>query len=384
MINLLGLSLDYLMLQGNKIRGDVRLRQFEYAKQLNNYILIVYSPKELCFKPQKWCDNLQINPTNSRSKNCFIWDAYKIALQICTQQRINSITAEDPFTTGLIGLLLKKQYKIPLNIQTHVDFCDNRYWIKQRKINVIFNLLGKFVLKRADSIRVGTGYEKEKLINNLKIKEDKINVIPVNSDLSKFRNINGEIISKGYIASGFDKIVLFSGRLVPQKDVKTLLRSFQIIRNVRPKTLMLIIGSGPEENTLKRLCKDLDLQDNVIFTGSIAHDTIPEYLAACDVYAISSIFEGTCIAMAEAMASKKPIVATKFAGAYDLIKDGENGFTVNQGDYKAFAERVLFLLNNPEQAKIMGEKAALKAEEVFRNNQNIDKVIKMWEETAKC
>jgi len=383
-MNVLGIGLDHLMLQDDKVRGDVRLRQIDYSKRVGCFNLIVYSPQNLGFKPQKWSDNLSVYPTNSKSKSYFIWDALKIACQICKKQKIDVITTEDPFTTGLIGFLIKRRLKISLNIQTHVDFCDNSYWIKQRKINRFFNLLGKFILKRADSIRVGTNYEKEKLVKILKIHQDKINVIPVNSDLSKFKNISGESIRKKYFNGRFDKILLFSGRLVPQKDIPTLLRAFQIIKQARNSTLLLIVGSGTQEYFLKNLVKVLKIQDNVIFTGSVEHNKIPEYLAGCDVYTISSIFEGTCIAMAEAMASGKPVVAAKFAGAHDLIVNGDTGFMVEQGDYKAFANKVLYLLDNPEVAKTIGEKAAKKAEEIFSNNQNIDKVIKMWELTAKC
>lgn len=384
MENILGISLDYLMLQNNKVRGDVRQRQIDYAKLTNCFDLIVYSPKHPDFNSQKWDNNLWIHPTNSKSKPQFIFDALKIARRIAKEKKINAITTEDPFTTGIAGLLLKKIYKIPLNVQTHVDFCNNSFWVRQRKINTFFNLLGKFILKKADTIRVGTNYEKDKLHKILKIDNNKISVIPVNSDLSKFNCNNGELTRNSYLKDGFDKIIIFSGRLVPQKDIITLLRAFQIIKNSRPTTLLLIVGSGPEENTLKRLCKDLVIENNVIFTGSIEHNKIPEYLSACDLYAISSIFEGTCIAMAEAMASKKPVVATEFAGAFDLIANGETGFRVKQGDYKTFAEKILFLLDNPDIAKKIGENAAKKVEEVFSNNQNINKVIKMWRETAKC
>ncbi len=384
MINLLGITLDYLMLQNNKVRGDVRQRQFNYAEKLGSLELIVYSPKESGLKSEQRSTNLWTYPTNSKNKINFIFDALMIGEKICRTKKINAVTTEDPFTTGLIGFLLKKRYKIPLNVQSHVDFCDNFYWIKQRKVNKFFNLLGKFILKRADTIRVGTNYEKEKLTKILKINEKRINVIPVNSDLSKFKNINGLAARNKYLNGRFDKILLFSGRLVPQKDLFTLLRAFPIIKHVRNSTLLLIVGSGIQDKSLIKLAEELKIQDNVIFTGSIDHNQIPEYLAACDVYTISSLFEGTCIAMAEAMASGKPVVATKFAGVHDLIVDGETSFTVDQGDYKTFADKVLYLLNNPDIAKKMGEKASKKVEEIFSNNQNIDKVIKMWEETTRC
>jgi len=183
MINILGIGLDYLMLQKDNVRGDVRGRQFDYAKNFESLTLVVYSPKGLGFKPEQWADNLWIYPTSSKNKATFIFDALRIASQICRERKIDAITTEDPFTTGLVGYLLKRRLGIPLNVQTHIDFCNNQYWISLRKVNRIFNKLGKLILKRADTIRVGTNFEKEKLSKILRISKHKISVIPVNSDL---------------------------------------------------------------------------------------------------------------------------------------------------------------------------------------------------------
>lgn len=382
MTNLLGIGLDYLMLRNDKIRGDVRERQFDYAKQLKSLTLVVYSPRELGLKPQKCANNLWIYPTNSKNKATFMFDALRIASRICMEKEIDVITTEDPFTTGLVGHLLKGKFKLPLNVQTHIDFCDNQYWMNLRKINRLFNKLGKFILKRADTIRVGTTKEKRKLMG-LGINENNISVIPVNSDLEKFKDVDGNLVRKHYLDGRFDKILLFTGRLVKQKDVPTLLRAFRIVINERPSSLLMVIGTGTQEVFLKRLAVDLEIDKNLVFSGSIEHQRISEYLSACDVYTVSSIFEGTCIAMAEAMASSKPVVATRFAGAEDLIVDGENGFIVEQKDCKTMAEKILYLLNNPEVAKEMGRRGLLRAEEIFSNNRNIERMVRLWECTAQ-
>lgn len=383
-MNVLGIGLDYLMLKDDMVRGDVRERQFDYAKCLKSLHLIVYSPKELDLKLQEWTNNLWVYPTNSKNKASFVFDALRIASEICKTKKIDVITTEDPFMTGLVGYLLKRKFRIPLNMQAHNDFCDNKYWMNIRKVNWVFNNLGKFNLRRADTIRVGTKYEKNKLTKKINLDQNKIFVIPVNADLSRFKNIDGEAIRNKLLKGKFNKILLFTGRLVQQKDIPTLFKAFRIVRDKIPSVLLTIIGSGAQEEMLRRLTNDLGINDNVIFTGSIEHNKISEYLAACDVYTISSIFEGTCIAMVEAMAAEKPVVATKFAGAHDLIRDGDTGYAVDQGDSHRFANRVLHLLDNSEEAKRMGQKASVFIQERFANNKNIDEMIRLWEQTAKA
>ena len=381
-MNLLAIGLDYLMLQKDKVRGDVRKRQLDYAKLLGQYHQIVYCPRELNLKEEKWADNLWIYPTNSRNKNTFIFDAIKIANRICKENKIDAVTTEDPFTTAIAGWFLKRKYKLPLNVQVHNDFCDNGYWIRLRKINRLFNHLGKFTLKRADTIRVGTDYEKTKLADNLNIARNSIHVIPVNCEIERFSKADGTGIRNRYLNSKFDKILLFTGRLVQQKGLADLLKALKIIVEKKPKTLLLIAGKGQEKEILESHCRNLKLQDNVIFTGSIGYKEIPEYIAACDVYTIFSLFEGTCIAMAEAMAAARPVVASRFAGAIDLISNGNTGFIVNQHDHASFAKNVLYLLDTPEKAKEMGQRAAEFIFKKFENNKNINAMIKLWEKTA--
>jgi len=381
-MNLLGIGLDYLMLKKDKVRGDVHGRQFDYAKNLNSLTLVVYSPKELSLKSEKWADNLWIYPTNSKSKATFVFDALRIASRICRERKIDVITTEDPFTTGFVGYLLKRKFGIPLNVQVHIDFCDNQYWIALRKINRVFNGLAKFILRRADTIRVGTNFEKEKLSMALRIPEERISVIPVNSDLDKFRDVDGYPVRREYLNGKFDRLILFTGRLVVQKDIPTLLQAFRLVIENRPSTLLLIVGKGPQDKFLKDLSIKLGINNNVIYTGSVEHSKMPQFLSACDVYAVSSIFEGTCIAMAEAMAAAKPVVVTQFAGAQDLISDGENGFMVEQRDYKTMAEKIIYLLDNPEKSQEMGRKGSSRIEEFFSNNRNIEAVIRLWEKTA--
>jgi len=382
MVNVLGIGLDYLMLLDDKVRGDVRERQLEYAKRLESLTLIVYSPKELGLKNQKWADNLWIYPTNSKNKMAFILDALKIAKKICRARKRDVITTEDPFTTGFVGYLLKRKFKIPLNVQMHIDFYDNPYWIEDEKINRVFNKMGKWLVKRADTLRMGTSREKKKL-ENIGIPVEKLYVIPVDSKPGNFGRVSGEQIRNKYCKNKFNKMILFVGRFTRQKDIPTLLRTFSLVMKNLPATLLVLVGTGKEENNLKTLVDALNLTQNTIFAGAIPHNLIPEYLAACDVFVIPSIFEGTCIALAEAAMSGKPIVSTDVAGVDDLMINGKTGYIVRQRDYREMAEKIMYLLNNPQKAKNLGELARNYVERQFDENKDIDGLINLWEHTAE-
>lgn len=382
MINLLGIGLDYLMLEDNKVRGDVRQRQFVYAKSLKSFHLIVYSPKHLGYKPVQWADNLWVYPTNSRNKASFVLDALKIGSNICKKNTIDVITTEDPFTTGLVGCLLKRKFHLPLNIQVHSNFCNNSYWRNNRRINQLFHALGKYTLKRADTIRVGTTTDKNS-IASIGVNKEKIHIIPVNLNLEKFFKGDGKDTRGQLLEGKLKNIIMFVGRLSKEKDLPTLISAFNIVCRQNPDALLVIIGSGAQEQRLKELTKSLNLAEHIKFLGNIDHDDLPDSLAAADVFVISSLFEGTCIAMAEALAVGVPVVSTNVAGARDLIIEGETGFVVAQRDSNKMAERILYSLENTARLKESVVSKRNHLEEIFSNNRNIEKVLSLWEETKR-
>lgn len=383
MINLLGIGLDYLMLKDDKVRGDVRLRQFDYAKCLESLHLVIYAPKELQLKPKQWTNNLWVYPTNSKNKITFIFDALHIASKICKERKINAITTEDPFTTGLVGYLLKKKFGIPLNVQAHIDFFDNQYWIQLRKVNWLFNKLAKFICKRADTIRVVASETKNSLVA-YGIPSENIKLISVHSDLSHFNSVDGLKIRQNFLNKGFEKILIFVGRLVDQKDIPNLFNAFEIILKNNPKTLLLLIGKGPKMEFLEKLSRDKKIDHNVIFTGTISHAEIVNYYAASDIFVLPSIFEGRATVIVEALLAKKPIVATDVSGLREWLIDGETGFIVKRKDFHAFADKACFLLDNPKIAESFGEKGYEIAQKNIGEISDTTSMIKLWEQTAQA
>lgn len=381
MINVLAIGLDYLMLQKMKFRGDVIERQFEYAKQVESFHHLIYSPKNLGFSDFQLEENRSIYPTNSSLKIFFYFDAIKRAKEILKANKIDIITTEDPFITGLVGYKLKKKYRLPLNVQVHVDFCNNPYWIKDEAENRFFNLLGKWVLKRADTIRIGTSYEKDKLIK-LGIKGDRIGVIPVHSNFGKFAEANGENLRKQLLSDKFDYLLFTAARITNQKDLGTMIKAFRILRNSFPRALLIIAGDGPERKTAENLVRKLSLEDNIRFIGAVDHNILPDYYSACDIFLLSSIFEGTCITIAEAASAGKVVVVSRIAGSYDLVKHGENGLVFDIGDYETMARHIYSLLSDKDMAVEMGKIGQELVRKHFSYDQNIKGLITLWEKTA--
>jgi len=177
-MNVLMIGTDETLAMEEKTIGDAEDRHVLYGEYVSSLFIVVYSGKGL--KTRKLSDKVTVYPTGSRNFRIsplngfvFLFDAYRIAKRICQGNKINLITTQDPLFTGLVGYLLKRKYKIPIEMHLHGDYLDNKYWLKEGVINFFLNKLGRRLITRADGIRVVSSRIKSKLIK-YGISEDRI------------------------------------------------------------------------------------------------------------------------------------------------------------------------------------------------------------------
>ena len=133
-----------------------------------------------------------------------------------------------------------------------------------------------------------------------------------------------------------DEVVIHVGGMRPVKDHVTLLRAFARAHAVRPRARLVIVGGDPRSGRgaeLKALARELGVGNAVRFAG-VRRD-VPRLLLASDVYVNSSLYEGMSNTILEAMAARRPVVATAVGGTVDLVREGETGFLVPARDDEA-------------------------------------------------
>jgi glycosyltransferase involved in cell wall biosynthesis len=159
----------------------------------------------------------------------------------------------------------------------------------------------------------------------------------------------------------FPQVVLAVGRFEWQKDYDTLLKAFKKVTQVNHDVGLFILGKGPLENHYREIVADMHLTAKVCFAG---FDKNPfKYMAASDVYVLSSRHEGMPGTLVQAMACGTASIATNCpTGPNELIKDGENGYLVEVEDADTMSQRILALLENDDlksQFKIAASTAVL-------------------------
>jgi glycosyltransferase involved in cell wall biosynthesis len=154
------------------------------------------------------------------------------------------------------------------------------------------------------------------------------------------------------IAAG-ERIVGMVGSLSGVKGHRYLLEAAREILAGCPSTTFVIVGHGPLEAELRAQVTRLRLDGRVRFLGF--RDDAGELVSLFDVFALPSLSEGLSIALLEAMAAGRPIVATNVGGNPELITDGETGLLVPAGDARSLAAAIGRLLKDTAEAKRLGE-----------------------------
>jgi glycosyltransferase involved in cell wall biosynthesis len=127
-----------------------------------------------------------------------------------------------------------------------------------------------------------------------------------------------------------------------------------------------------------KIIEENKLEGKVILTGR--RNDIPELLYISNLFVFTSIREGLPKSIMEAMAMEKPIIAYNIRGIRDLVDNGVNGFLVKYGDINTFAEKILYLIKNPDIAKEMGKKGREKIEKEFSLKIILPKMKALYEE----
>ncbi len=172
-----------------------------------------------------------------------------------------------------------------------------------------------------------------------------------------------EARSRLSIRAGLPPVIACVGNLRPVKDHSLLLQACSELKRNGFEYLLLLVGTGPEEELLREEIEQLSLSEFVLLMGQ--REDIPTILAASDIFVLSSVWEGLPRSIMEAMASRLAVVATDAGGVRELVVDGETGYVVPVGQAKSLSDKIAILLSDPRRRREMGEAGYMRVRERF-------------------
>lgn len=194
------------------------------------------------------------------------------------------------------------------------------------------------------------------------VQAEHVTVVHHGIDYTRFSDVQANLRDELGLAQ--DTVVIGAvTRLVKIKAMDDLIRAMPRIIREQPKAHLVLVGSGPEEETLKSLAWTHGVESHVHFTGF--RRDIPACMRSFDIFVSASLSEGLGLNVLEAMAAARPVVATGVGGILDLIEDHKNGLlamTKMSGD---LADAIIELLRNPQLARQLAETASRDVQERF-------------------
>lgn len=300
----------------------------------------------------------------------------------------------DPFALGMLINLLKKDYDIihlhlpdpfssffaffasiirkkTLVVTYHADIIKEELHYKILKF--FYSFFQNIVLMHSKVIiATSPNYAKESEV--LRKFKSKIEIIPNFVDEKKFNpEINPKYIKERYSLKN-KKVILFVGRLVPYKGVSYLIDAFSLVKKKIKNAKLLIVGSGPLENELKKKSENIN---DILFIKPRDLE-LPLIFRSADVFVLPSITrqEAFGIVLLEAMSSAIPCISTKISGMPFVL--GDAGILVEPKNSKQLSEAIIKILSDETLAKELGRKARIRVEENFTKDKAVNKLIKLY------
>jgi glycosyltransferase involved in cell wall biosynthesis len=294
-------------------------------------------------------------------------------------QTMDVVHVHHPFLSGRLALNYCRSERIPIVFTNHsrYDLLAQAY-LPLMPDEVSHSLLQAYMPDFCEAVDlvISPSESMAKILRELDVKSH-IEVVPNGVDLHKFHQ--AQPFPRARFGFKEDDILLvYAGRIAPEKNLSFLLQSFAGIAQMLPNVYLLMVGGGKKqfEEEVQSLIVQLGIANRVHSTGMIAYDDIPSYLAMCDIFVMTSLAETFGMSTVEAMSVGLPIMGIDAAGTSDLVENGKTGFLSSE-DLAAFTAKLTYLCLHPGLREEMGQ-AACRASEQYDIERTTEILLKHY------
>jgi glycosyltransferase involved in cell wall biosynthesis len=375
--------------------GGVERRIIETAKRLHNEIATtVYSGTKAGFRKPVSIDGTHLVPCFSTD---LLFPVDNWFFNRSLADAVNAIKADvyESHTVsgyGFLNALRKRGVKKPFIQTVHGVLADEYVQslqmgslsLRAKLANLVMWRLSKIEeasAKNASLLVTVSKYSSGKMVQFYGVDEKKIRVVPNGVDIDRFKPSKVDAKLKRQIGLDSKLCVLFVGRLIPRKGLSFLVEAAKHIIEEYEQTLFVVVGDGPLKSGLRARLEKMNLSRNFNFLGDVNESVLPALYNCADVFVLPSIQEGQGIALLEAQATGKPVVAFDVGGVREAVRDKETGFLMKP-DSSQLAEAVMKLLANYSVREKMGSKGREFVSDNFSWDVCAQKMLKVYREAA--
>jgi len=349
--------------------GGVERRIIETGKRMRSEVqTTVYSGTKAGFRRSTKTDGIDIIPSFSTDI------VYPLDNWFFNHFISNSVdlSGSDVFEAhavsgyGFQRTLRKRRVRKPFVHTVHGVLADEYFQavrigslsLRGRLANLMMWRLSKLEAESAHNANIVvtiSRYSREKLIQLYDVDSSKIRIAPNGVDLQRFKPSEDRVVLKQRIGVGKRPVILFVGRLIPRKGLRYLVEAAKVVVRERKDVVFLIVGDGPLRSQLVNWIEESDLSNNFILLGDANETLLPRIYNCADIFVLPSIQEGQGIALLEAQASGKPVVAFDTGGIREALQNERTGLLTKPNSMN-LAEALLKLLADKSLREKMGFK----------------------------
>ena len=297
--------------------------------------------------------------------------------RVIKELELDIIHTQTEFIMGHLGHKVAEYLDIPHVHTYHTIYEDYTHYLRipgNKRLKGVVRSFSRHCCNNADVVIVPTDKVKKILAEYHVDKE--IKVIPTGINLNKFMKFNKLNTNKIKKDLGLlDKhVLIYIGRISEEKNIEEVMDNFLEVQKIDDKAALVIVGDGPEMDSLKRYKESLGLRENVIFTGMVPWDSIEDYYGIGDIFVSASTSETQGLTYAEALASSLPLLVRKDPCLNNILLEKLNG--VAYENQSQFLEGYKYLINAMKSSEfknkirnsiefLKGEKFAIDVEKVY-------------------
>jgi glycosyltransferase involved in cell wall biosynthesis len=246
----------------------------------------------------------------------------------------------------------------------------------------LLKALVKYALKKADMI-TADGENTIEEMQKMGVDPRRTHIIYHGVDTQQFKPASKNEALEKELGLSESPVIISMRSLNPVYNVETVVKSVPLVLKQFPEAQFLIGGDGMQRDYLKDMARSLGVLEHTRFLGNLPHHKLPEYLVLADVYVSTSLSDSFSLSLAEAMSCGLAPVVTDSGDSRKWIENGKNGFIIPVKNAKILAEKTIYLLQNKELRRNMGEINRQMVEQRANYEKEMDKVEKLYQELVK-
>lgn len=330
-------------------------------------------PVELLSRPQHSIVNLPI----------FLWEMWQIRqklLALVATYQVDIIQTHLLEVLDFVCLSLRGHHQVKLVLWTvhNIEMLPTYPGVLLSAKRVVYRWLYRYLAHKVDHFIAVSDEVNRAIVREMGSQvASQVETISNGVDTELFGSLNSQsAIREALDLSDESPLILTIGRLTEQKGQRFLIEAAAQVLSNNPHVHFLFVGQGELKERLIHQAKQTGFEKNFHFLG--LRKDIPELLATADLFVLPSLWEGLSIALLEALAAAKPVIATAVSGTQQLITSDINGIVVPPSDSTALAQAILSLLDDPDKAQSLGQAARAHIIENYSAKKQVEQSITLY------